>query len=147
MGELGQIADSGTRYGKAYNTEIRVLIPVAGGPDEELATDFAHRVDRRVVEAEADGFKTFSVQRQYHVPLDIVRDVPQLEDLSIGSHPVGSGGPGVGEVEPPEETLGSEARARLHLEDLELGESYEISGREFLPGDRDIAIIVKVDVA
>ena len=145
QGALEALAAGAGPTGRTFHSRIRILIPSeeSGVPPDVLSEDFAHRVDRRVAEVEEEGFPVFRTQRQYVVPVDVVASVPDLDgEFPIGSHPAGGGGPGTGSVSARERTLGSEARARFHLEDVEEGAIYEIEGVQYVPGERYAAIVV-----
>ena len=146
-GELKAIAKGARRAGYVYDIKIRILIPNPGPTPDVLSEDWAHRVDRRVAEAQDEGFVTYRTERQYIVPADTVRTLlPKGMDPAIGRRAVGEGAIGGADAQGTER-LGSGARERFILEDTEEGRQYPITGVQYLPDQRNVAIVAGSDVA
>ena len=148
QGALRNIAKQSRGTGYVFNILIRILIPNANAPADVLASDWAHRVDRRVADAQEEGFVTYRTQRQYIVPEDVVRTLPERSfAAAIGSRHVGEGSVAGDSGDAATERIGSNARARFTLEDTDEGRQYSIAGIQHLPDQRNIAIIADSEVA
>ena len=148
QGALRGIAKASRGVGYVFDIKIRILIPNANAPADVLATDWAHRVDRRVADAQEEGFVTYRTQRQYILPEDTVRTLPERAfEAGIGQRSVGQGSVGGDSGDTATERLGSNARPRFVLEDADEGRQYPIAGVQYLPDRRNVAIIADSEVA
>ena len=143
MGELEAIAQGARRRARQFSVRVRILIPNEGAPPDVLAEDYAERVDRNVAEAESDGVTVYSVQRQYVVPEDVSYNLVEiLERGGIGAH--ASGGVAIGgESARGTAVYGGQARPGFQLEDTDEGRVYDIVGAQYVPGNRNVAILVE----
>ena len=148
QGALKKLATAGGRGpGYTFDIKIRILIPNADAEPDVIATEWAHRVDRRVADAQEEGFVTYKTQRQYIVPEDLVRTLePESPRRAVGFRYIGEGAVGGDSGPPGSERLGSNARPRFVLHDTDEGRQYAVAGVQFLPGERYIAIVADRDV-
>ena len=148
QGALKNLASMGGRGpGYTFDIKVRVLIPNANAEPDVIATEWAHRVDRRVADAQEEGFVTYKTQRQYIVPEDLVRTLePESSEPAIGFRYIGQGSVGGDSGPTGTERLGSNAQPRFTIEDTDEGRQYAIAGVQWLPGERYVAIIADRDV-
>ena len=140
---LQQYAKSAPKSKRVFDIRIQILAPNENGPADLIAEDRAHRQDRNVAEALADGYTLYSRKREYIVPIDVIATIEsELETGEIGGRDTGGGSIG-GSTAEEIKVLGNQARRKFDLKDMEEGETYKIEGKRRLPGERNVAIIVE----